>query len=562
MSSSGFIRGRSYVSKEEEELLEKRHAAAEFYRLHRIPEELERALNELFVRKPSDLHGYLAEFFLGLSRPPRISRVSGREVFDSRGQPSVEAQVYCTIRNQEKLMSTAAVSSHFGPKDSHSKDRGDHVTSALQWIQNWNEQLRDHSPCDQTQVDHILSSFYSARFLEQESLSSRKDNSSSSSVSNMAAPSPAPNNKKDKGKKSSAEKPLPPAEPPEPVLFGSVAVGSVSLAVAKAGAEAEGVPLYQHVAHLKNTQEPSQMQVPVCLVTLMSCGKYSPGKLNLFEEIILVPKAGQKVRQVVTMALELQKETVRIISASTKARASPVVMSDSGAPSLNLERVEQPLELISEACSNLGLSLGTDLHLGLSCAGPHLLDYSKGKYEVCAGVLKSPDEMVDLYNSLINKCPSVVALIDPLRREDVEQWEKLSASIGDSCSLLSDLTYRTQAPPPPGVRGHILKHFNHMTVSELIRVTTEQEGSVLMGPSYSEPSCEHSLPDLAVGLGLDLLKLGGLSGAERSGKYNRLVSIEEELEARGKLVSREKLPSLLFRLKPEQLQDEPPSDSS
>ncbi|XP_055083448.1 enolase 4 [Periophthalmus magnuspinnatus] len=546
---------QSSVCKDAEELTELRQSAADFYRLNHVPEHLERALNELFTRRPSDLHGYLAEFFSALSSPPRISRVEGLEVLDSRGQPSILAQVYCIIRNHEKLVSSASVASYFGPKDSNSKDRAEQVSNALQWIQDLNQQLQDLSPEDQSQVDHILSGLYLSRLEELSESQPKPDDSTSTSLSNMAD-TPAPSNKK--GKKGSAVKPPPPPEPPELLLSGGLSVGALSLSVARGGAQSRGVALYQHIAMLKSTQPPPQMHIPSLLISVLSCGKASPGKLNLFEEVLLIPKPGLRARQVMQTAQEVQREMQRIVGSGSKAGVSVTfgaLLSDCGAPCLSAEKVEQPLDLLSEACSNLELNLGAELFVGLSCATPNLYDHSKGKYEVSSGLLKTPDEVVDLLQALLLKYPSVVTVIDPLRREDVEQWKRLAASVSESCSLLSDITFRVQAPPPPGVKGHVLKHVNHVTISDLIRVSTEQEGSVVLGPAYSEPSSDPALPDLAVGLGLDFLKLGGLSGAERTTRFNRLLAIEDELQREGCLVLKDKLLPPIFPQRPEQNPD-------
>ncbi|XP_078129341.1 enolase 4 [Sander vitreus] len=563
MSYQGFM---SHVSTEAQELYDIKIEAAEFYRVNRVPEEIERALNELFFNKPEDVHGYLANYFTNLSAPPRISRLKGREVHDARGQLAIEAEVFCIICNKEKSMSSAAISSHFGPNETSldwkakCQERADHVMTAAQWINEpLNNMLKGQNPCDQSDVDHILSNFFMARYLEEKDIQNKeKEESRSPSEAEVVRSSPLSAQTKDKksvdkGKKSNtAEKSFPPAEPPEPVLPGSLAIGSVSLAVAKTGAKTQGIPLYKYIAALKNREVPTQFHIPVSLVTLLSCGKTSPGKLSLLEEVILIPKAGQRVKQIITMTLELQKEMMRIVNTSTKAGATQAMLCDSGVLAVNYERPEQPLDLITEACTNFGLALGTEIHLAVHCAAPELMDYSKGKYEIATGVLKSPDELVDLYQTLISKYPAVVALIDPFRREDMDQWEKLSNVIGNSCSLLSDITYKSKAPPLPGVRGHILKHIHETTVSDLICITSDHQGSVLMGTTYSEPCSDDSLSDIAVGLGLDYIKLGGLRSAETMTKFNRLISIEEELAQQGILVSEEKHPPPLFTEKPQE----------
>uniref|UniRef100_A0A3P8RZK1 phosphopyruvate hydratase n=1 Tax=Amphiprion percula TaxID=161767 RepID=A0A3P8RZK1_AMPPE len=303
-----------------------------------------------------------------------------------------------------------------------------------------------------------------------------------------------------------------------------MAIGSLSLAVVKTGAQIQGIPLYKYIAVLTGREAPTQFHIPVSLVTLLSCGKTSPGKLNLLKEVILIPKMGQRVKQVITTD-----------EPSVCSKALQAIACDSGALTVSYERPEQPLDLITEACRNLELTLGTDIHLAVNCAAPELMDYTRGKYEVATGVLKSPDELVDMYQTLICKYPAMVALIDPFRREDTDQWEKLSKVTGHSCLLISDITYKSQAPPLPGVRGLILKHVNETTVSDLICISSKHK--VLMGTTSSEPCNDDSLSDIAVGLGLDYVILGGLSGAQRMLKYNRLISIEEELAQQGILGS-------------------------
>ncbi|XP_076022171.1 enolase 4 [Genypterus blacodes] len=523
MSYKGFI----HHKKGEQDFYELKNKAAEFYRGSSVPEELERALNVLFLQQPDDLYGYLANYFAKLSAPPRISRLNGKEIYDAGGQLSVETEVFCIVNNEETRISSATVSTNFGLETSEDwkatvKERAEHVTAALQWIANpLNKMLKGLNPCDQTQVDHILSKFLADRWQDEKDFQTERM----------------------EGSKGIGSDKLPPQE--EPVLPGCWAIGTASLAVAKAGAQIHHVPLYKYIAALRSQEAQTYFHIPLPLVTLLSCGNKSPGKLNLPEEVIFIPKAGQRVKQIITMALEIQKEMMRIMNSSSKAGAGSTILSATGAPVASFDRPEQPLDLIAEACHSLGLVLGAEVHLALNCAASELMDYTKGKYEVAAGGLKSPDELVDLYQGLISKFPAIVALIDPLRREDVDQWEKLSNVIGDSCALLT-FTPNLQAPPIPGVTGHILQQINETTVSALISFTAEYQGAVLMGTTCREPCSDDSLSDVAVGLGLDYVLLGGLSAGERMTKYNRLISIEEELDQQNMLASWEKHRPPLF----------------
>ncbi|XP_077351933.1 enolase 4 isoform X2 [Festucalex cinctus] len=490
------------VSEEDQEFYEIKNAAAEFYRANRVPEELEKALGELFFHNPEDVHGYLANYFTNLSLQPLISRLNGKALYDSRGQLCAEAEVFCIICNEEKRMSSAAISSHLGGQketllnwQAKNEERAHHVTTAVNWIDEpLNMILKGQSPCDQGEIDQKLSDFFMARVQEEKELK-EKEESQSAVEQEVEVPISLPEKKKDKKsdkkKKGSSDKPFCPAEPPEPVLPGCLAIGSVSLAVAKSGAQIKDIPLYKYIRALKNSEDQDSFHIPISLVTILSCGKFCPGKLNLLEEVILIPNAGQQVKQIITMTTQLQKEMMRIISASSKPGAIQVILGDRGVQPMNFDRPEQALDLITDACNNLEFELGTEIHLAVNCAGPDLMDY------------------------------------------DREQWEKLSTVIGESCVLLSDATYKPQAPPLPGVTGYVLKHINEITVSDLINITSQQQGSLVFGMASNEPCDDDSLSDIAVGLGLDYIKLGGLTSAERMTKYNRLGSIEEELSQQG-----------------------------
>uniref|UniRef100_A0A3P9Q0I8 Enolase 4 n=1 Tax=Poecilia reticulata TaxID=8081 RepID=A0A3P9Q0I8_POERE len=439
-------------SSSEMDIHKMRIAAAEFYRKNGVPAIIERALNELFLRQPADVHGYLANFFLELSTPPRISNLRGREVFSENGQLIVEVEVFSIVCNREKV-------------------------KVIQKSSTTSTQMKNKLGGKKPLTFHLFFFYIS-------------------------------------GKKSVVdEKQFPPAEPPEPVLLEGMAVGSVSLAVAKSGAKIKGMPLYKYISALKNQKEPAHFHVPVPWISLLSCGKKSPGKLCLLEEIILISKVGHPVKQVLISVGLCEYSKITLSS-----------VSHNGVLTASCERPEQPLDLISNACTNLKVPLGVDVFLALNCAAPKLVDYSKGKYEVATGGLKSPDELIEVYHNLISKYPAVVAVIDPFRRE-VKQWKKLSNRIEISCSLLSDITHKPQAPALPGVHGYVFRHANETTVSDIIHATFCYQGG----------RC--CVCVCAVGLGLDYVKLGGLGGAETMAKYNRLIAIEEELAQQGLLGS-------------------------
>uniref|UniRef100_A0A3P9Q0A6 phosphopyruvate hydratase n=1 Tax=Poecilia reticulata TaxID=8081 RepID=A0A3P9Q0A6_POERE len=477
------VAGESTGLTREMDIHKMRIAAAEFYRKNGVPAIIERALNELFLRQPADVHGYLVGgcFLLpaeGVIHPLRLNH------------PIIN-------------MSSAAVVSHFAPVGTGESQRSsDHVETALQWIHEpFRNLLLNQNPCDQFQGGKKPLTFHLFFFYIS-------------------------------GKKSVVdEKQFPPAEPPEPVLLEGMAVGSVSLAVAKSGAKIKGMPLYKYISALKNQKEPAHFHVPVPWISLLSCGKKSPGKLCLLEEIILISKVGHPVKQVLIcstiLCLFCPLPTAMTVGLCEYSKITLSSVSHNGVLTASCERPEQPLDLISNACTNLKVPLGVDVFLALNCAAPKLVDYSKGKYEVATGGLKSPDELIEVYHNLISKYPAVVAVIDPFRREVSSKHLKLSPLIITVCSfnclLLSFLYFSL-----PGVHGYVFRHANETTVSDIIHKTDGRMENLCT-------SLKRSLLPQAVGLGLDYVKLGGLGGAETMAKYNRLIAIEEELAQQGLL---------------------------
>ncbi|XP_057200619.1 enolase 4 isoform X2 [Triplophysa rosa] len=563
MSYKGYLGCHSKVSKEDQEFYDLKNKAADYYRSNGVPEKIEGVLNEMFFQKPNDIYGYLANYFTRFSCTPVISKITGREVYDGRGLTAIQANVHCIIRDEEKMVCSAVMGGLYdslseGIAESretvcNSDQQQLSVTTALNWIrEHLSPMLQGFNPTDQTNLDKLLSDFFMARYLEDKKrCETEQEENKSETVSEapaQAPPAPASNKDKkggDKGKKgNSTEKPLPPAEPPVPRLPGAIAVGVVSLAVAKTATRLIGAPLYTHITSIRVQQASNKIYLPMPMITILSCGKNSLGKLNLLDEVILLPTSSQRVRQVIGLSLELHREMRRILNGSG-CKAGPVGISEEGSLQVGFERPEQALDLVTEACANLKLPLGSDLRLAINCAAQCLMDYSRGRYEVMSGCHKSPDELVDLYEGLIHKYPSITALIDPFRKEDVEQWERLASVIGQSCCLIADEgsnpcpQWGDAKPLPQGVTRVIFRHHGDMTISELIRRFADKSDTETILAAGSAETGDTSIVDLAVGLGSFFLKMGGLRGGERMDKYNRLMAIEQELEQEGILGARE-----------------------
>nr|XP_010968154.1 PREDICTED: enolase-like protein ENO4 [Camelus bactrianus] len=559
------------------ELQKLKQQAMEYYRENDVPRRLEELLNSTFYLQPADVYGHLANCFSKLAKPPTICRVVGKNVLDGLGLPTLQVEIFCTVQNFPKNICSVVISTHFEVHENtlpelveaENIERSEAVSTAVRWVnETITQELRGMAPSSQAEVDQVLRTFFENKVQEDKERKESEKSLEDSAVpipSPLTPPAPPPPPAKKKGQKQGrkdtfTEKPILPPEPGEPVLCGSMAIGAVSLAVAKTSAMLDSNPLYLNIALLKHHQEhPAKLTVPLLMVSLVSCGKSSPGKLNLMKEVICIPHPGLTAKQGVEMLLEIQKHINRTIEMPPppktetkkghnggKRSQQPITgkMSHLGCLTINYDTTEQPLLLIQGICANLGLEMGTNLHLAINCAAHELMDYSKGKYEVMMGTYKNAAEMVDLYVDLINKFPSIIALIDPFRKEDSEQWDSIYNALGSRCYIIAG----TASKSIPKLledgnvsvlrqSGLIIKHTNQTTVSDLVEITNlmDSKKHVAVFGSTEGESSDDSLVDLAVGLGVRFIKLGGLSRGERVTKYNRLFAIEEELVQNGTL---------------------------
>ncbi|XP_071169683.1 enolase 4-like [Mytilus edulis] len=105
------------------------------------------------------------------------------------------------------------------------------------------------------------------------------------------------------------------------------------------------------------------------------------------------------------------------------------------------DKAEQGLDLLQEAITNCGLTAGEDFFIGLNCAGPEMFDYEKGKYEVMVGIAKVADDLVEFWSDLLTRYPSIIAIIDPMRKQEEEHWMRLCDRISDRCLVIGSQTY-------------------------------------------------------------------------------------------------------------------------
>ncbi|XP_030060609.1 enolase 4 isoform X2 [Microcaecilia unicolor] len=501
-------RGTGRVCAGARQLYELKQRAAEYYRTNGVPGRIEEALNVIFFSNPDDVYGALANWFTEISKAPVISRMTGKKVLDGTGQLTVQVEILCIVQNNEKSMSSVVMSAGSGLTDSviseaaeaSERKREQSVATALEWIREaLNPLLKGLVPTEQLKADQLLSDYFTEKLEEQV----RKQEVKEAEFPLVPVPSkpvtPLKKRKNSpKGRRSpTSEKSIPPAEPAEPVLKGSIAIGATSLAVAKAGSVVNKSPLYLYIASLKHKQQLAQkMTMPIPLVTLLSCGKSAPGKMNLMKEVIGIPSTDLTIRESIDVFLALQKQISVLTDKVTKA--GPVVknLTSLGCIALACDRLEQPLDIIQEACNHLRLELGRNIQLAINCAAHELMDYDQ-------------EQWTNIYNTLSSKCYLIA--------------EAATKSVS---KLLE--SRNTNIPRSSGL---VMKHIDGTTISHLIEVVqlVEGENQITIMGSMEEESSEDSLADLAVGLEARFIKLGGLIRGERATKYNRLLVIEEEM---------------------------------
>nr|XP_012303462.1 enolase 4 isoform X3 [Aotus nancymaae] len=485
------------------ELQKLKQQAMEYYRENDVPRRLEELLNSTFYLQPADVYGHLANCFSKLAKPPTICKIVGKDVLDGLGLPTLQVEIFCTIQNFPKSICSVVISTHFEVHENalpelaevEEAERASAVSTAVQWVNgSITHELQGIPPFDQAEVDHLLRKFFASKVQEDKERKKLEKSLEYSTVliplPPVPPPPPPPPPTKKKGQKpgrkdTATEKTITPAEPVEPVLSGSMAIGAVSLAVAKTCGMLLNNPLYLNIALLKHNQEqPTMLSMPLLMVSLVSCGKSSSGKLNLMKEVICIPHPELTTKQGIEMLMEIQKHINKII------------------------------------------------------------EMSKGKYEVMMGTYKNAAEMVDLYVDLINKYPSIIALIDPFRKEDFKQWDSIYHALGSRCYIIAGTASKSISKlleqgniGIPKSNGLIIKHTNQTTMSDLVEITNliDSKKHIAVFGSTEGESSDDSLVDLAVGLGVRFIKLGGLSRGERVTKYNRLLTIEEELVQNGTL---------------------------
>ena len=311
--------------------------------------------------------------------------------------------------------------------------------------------------------------------------------------------------------------------------LGANTILGVSLAVAKAGAQASGLPLYKYIGGINaNT-------LPVPMMNILNGGSHADNTVDI-QEFMIFPFGANTFSE----ALQMGTEIFHHLKAVLKSKGMNTSVGDEGGFAPNLNSNEEALEVILEAIEKAGYKPGEDIYLALDVAASEI--YSNGKYNLeSEGRTLSSDEMVEYFASLANKYP-IVSIEDGLHEDDWSGWSHLTKELGGKVQIVGDdLTVtnlkRLQRAIDENSMNSILIKLNQIgTVTETIQAV-EMARNAGFGAVISHRSGETedtTIADLSVAMGMGQIKTGSASRTDRICKYNQLLRIEEALGASAK----------------------------
>ncbi len=328
--------------------------------------------------------------------------------------------------------------------------------------------------------------------------------------------------------------------------LGANAILAVSLASAKAAAASLKLPLYQYLHQISGTDK--ELSLPLPMMNIINGGAHANFATDI-QEFMIMCKGAETFSKAIQMGAEVFHHLGKIL----KTKDLPTTVGDEGGYALNLNGNEAALELISQAIKEAGYKLGEDIVLALDIAASEF--YEDGKYFLRSeGKILTTDEMINWIADLVEKYP-IVSVEDGLSEKDWEGWTKLAAKLGDKLQIVGDDLLVTnvkflQRAIEENAANAILVKLNQIgSLSETIE-TVKLANSAEFNSIISHRSGETedtTIAHLVVGLGTGQIKTGSLSRTDRVAKYNELLRIEEELGENAKFAGKETL--LSFRTK-------------
>ncbi len=316
---------------------------------------------------------------------------------------------------------------------------------------------------------------------------------------------------------------------PNKSRMGANAVLAISLATARAAAQATGQPLYRYLGG------PNAHILPVPMMNVLNAGAHSDAPID-FQEFMIVPRGLPSFRE----ALRCGAEVFHALAAVLRKKGLSTAVGDEGGYAPNLKSANEALDVIMTAIENAGYKPGEEVSLALDVASSEFYDAESGLYvfKKSSGERLSAADLTEYYKGLITRYP-IVSIEDGCAENDWEGWKLLTNSIGDRCQLVGDDLFVTNTDflrkgIHKGVANSILVKLNQIgslsETFEAVRLAMTHAYTAVISHRSGETE-DSFIADLAVATNAGQIKTGSLSRADRLAKYNQLLRIEEQLGA-------------------------------
>jgi enolase len=315
--------------------------------------------------------------------------------------------------------------------------------------------------------------------------------------------------------------------------LGANAILGVSLAVAKAAAAAKREPLYRYVGGA------AARLLPVPMMNIINGGVHADNPID-FQEFMIVPVGAPSFAE----ALRAGVEIFHTLRAALKSAGHNTNVGDEGGFAPNLPSAEAALDLVAAAIGKAGYRAGDDVMLALDAAASEFFVDGAYRYEG-EGKTRSVTEQVDYLGALANRYP-IVSIEDGMAEDDTAGWKLLTQKLGGHCQLVGDDNFvtnvaRLTAGIKDGIANSILIKVNQIgTLTETLAAveTAHKAGYTAVMSHRSGETEDSTIADLAVATGCGQIKTGSLARSDRVAKYNQLLRIEEELGAEARYAGR------------------------
>ena len=306
--------------------------------------------------------------------------------------------------------------------------------------------------------------------------------------------------------------------------LGANAMLAVSMAVARAAAEESGLPLYRYFGGM------GSMQMPVPMMNVVNGGAHANNNLDL-QELMIIPVGAPSFREAVRYGAEVFHALKKILH----DKGMSVAVGDEGGFAPNVPNHEAAIQMILEAISAAGFVAGTQIALGLDCAASEF--YKDGKYHLEAeGLTLSSEEWIDVMATWVDKYP-IISIEDGMSEGDWDGWKLLTDRLGKKVQIVGDDLFVTNTKIlkegiDKGIANSILIKINQIgTLTETFAAIemAKRAGYTAVISHRSGETEDSTIADIAVGTNAGQIKTGSLSRSDRMAKYNQLLRIEEDL---------------------------------